>query len=172
MANRASRGLAALFAAALAASPAFAHDTKIGDLMLEHPHSRATPSTARTGAGYLTIRNHGQEADRLVAVACDCAETSEIHEMTMENNVMRMRELADGLPIPAGGSAELKPGGYHLMFIGLKAPFTEGEMVKATLTFEKAGSVDVMFAIGPLGGMKKGHDMKGSGHQGHGKMSN
>ncbi len=175
MANRASRGLAAIFAAALAATPAFAHDTEIGDLMLENPHSRATPSTARTGVGYLTIRNNGAEADRLVAVACDCAEASEIHTMTMENNVMRMRELPDGLEIPAGGMIELKPGGLHLMFIGLKAPFAEGETVEASLTFEKAGSADVIFAIGPLGGMGKGHGMKGhgSGHgqQGHGTMS-
>ena len=77
---------------------------------------------------------------------------------------MRMRELADGLPIPAGGSAELKPRGHHLMFIGLKAPFKEGETVKATLTFEKAGSADIMFAIGPLGGMGKGGSMTGHGH--------
>lgn len=169
MSKFAQRGLAALFAAALAASPALANDVKIGDLVLEHPSSRATPPAARTGAGYLTIRNHGAEADRLVAVSCDCAEASEIHEMTMENNVMRMRQLAGGLAIPAGGSAELKPGGYHLMFIGLKAPFVEGEMVKATLTFEKAGQADAMFKVGPLGGMA-GHGAMKPGqtnHSGH-----
>lgn len=174
MATFASRGLAALFAVALAASPALpgspalAGDVKAGDLMLENPFSRATPPMARTGAGYLTIRNHGAESDRLVAVSCDCADASEVHEMTMENNVMRMRELPDGLPIPAGGTAELKPGGYHLMFIGLKAPFVEGETVEATLTFEKAGSVDVIFDVGPLGGMKKGQGMKGHGQMDHG----
>ena len=165
MAHHASRGLAALFAAALAATPALAHDTKIGDLVLEHPHSRATPSTARTGAGYLTIHNHGGTADRLVAVSCDCAEASEIHEMKMDGNVMRMRQLPDGLAIPVGGSAVLKPGGYHLMFIGLKAPFKEGEKVKATLTFEKAGEADVMFDVGPLGGMKNHGKMNHGGHK-------
>ncbi len=169
MAIFASRGLAALFAIALATNPTLAHDAKVGDLVLEHPFSHATPSTARTGAGYLTIRNTGQETDRLVAVSCDCAEASEIHEMTMDNHVMRMRQLPDGLAIPAGGMVELKPGGYHLMFIGLKAPFVEGEMVKATLTFEKAGSVQTMFKIGPLGGRKTDHGIKSGtmNHDGH-----
>ena len=170
MAKHASRGLAALTAAALAAltSPALAGDAKVGDLMLENPYSRATPATARTGAGYLTIRNHGAEDDRLLAVSCDCASASEVHEMKMDGNVMRMREMPDGLPIPAGGMAELKPGGFHLMFIGLKAPLVEGETVEATLTFEKAGTVDVTFEIGPIGGMKKGH---GHGTKGHGQMN-
>lgn len=168
MAKLASRGLAALFAIALTASPALAHEVKIGDLTLEHAYSRATPPMARTGAGYVTIHNNGQSGDRLVSLSCACAEASEIHEMTMENNIMRMRQLPDGLTIPAGGSVELKPGGYHLMFIGLKAPFVEGDTVEATLTFEKAGSVETMFQIGPLGGMKKGHGMKGDGQMKHG----
>lgn len=165
MANFACRGLAALFAVATVAAvvatpvfaPALAHEAKIGDLVLDHPYSRATPPNARTGAGYTTIHNNGTEDDRLVSVACDCAEAAEIHEMKMDGNVMRMRQLPDGLPIPAGGSVELKPGGYHLMFVGLKAPFKQGEMVKATLTFEKAGSVDAMFEVEPLGSTK-GHE--------------
>lgn len=182
MAKSASRGranylAAALFAVAATAAlslPAWAGDAKVGSLTLENPFSRATPPMARTGAGYLTIRNDGTEADRLVAVSCDCAEVSEIHEMKMDGNVMRMRQLPDGLEIPAGDVAELKPGGYHLMFIGLQAPFEEGQSVKATLTFEKAGSIDVTFDVNPLGAMKGhgGHGMKGQGHQGHGNLSN
>lgn len=135
---------------ALSALPAQAEDATLGDLVLEHPFSKATPPMARVGAGYLTIHNHGTTPDRLVSVACDCAEASEIHQMRMDGNVMKMQQLTDGLAIPAGGSAELKPGGYHLMFIGLKHGFVEGESFAATLTFEKAGSVTVPFAIGPL----------------------
>jgi len=184
MAKSASRGpatrlVAALFAVAATTAlsvPAWAGDAKVGGLTLENAFSRATPATARVGAGFLTIRNHGSAPDRLIAVSCNCAEASEIHEMKMEDNVMRMREMPDGLPIPAGGAAELKPGGYHLMFIGLKAPFEEGQSVKATLTFEKAGTVDVMFDVGPLGAMKGhggGHGSgMGHGNMGHGKPSN
>lgn len=168
-ANRLAAAVFALAATAAFSAPSLAGDAKVGDLTLENPFSRATPATARAGAGFLTIRNHGAAPDRLVAVSCDCAEASEIHEMAMDGNVMRMRELPDGLPIPAGGAAELKPGGYHLMFIGLKAPFEEGQSVKATLTFEKAGSVDVMFDVGPLGAMK-GHGAGHGGGMGHGNM--
>lgn len=169
MAHHAYRGLAALFAATLTATPALASDVKIGDLMLEHPYSRATPPKALTGAGYVTIHNHGSTTDRLIAVSCDCAAASEVHEMKMDGNVMRMRELTDGLPIPANGMVELKPGGYHLMFIGLKDPLKEGEVVEATLTFEKAGSVDVEFAIGRIGQMKGRHGHGDHSHGDHGK---
>ncbi len=176
MANSASRGLAALFAVATAATiavapafvPAFADEAKIGDLVLDHPYSRATPPNARTGAGYTTIHNNGAQNDRLVSVSCDCAEAAEIHEMKMDGNVMRMRQLPDGLPIPAGSTVVLEPGSYHLMFIGLNAPFKQGDTVEATLTFEKAGSVDALFEVKPLGGIK-GDGMKGHDQMKHGE---
>ena len=157
--------LAALtFAAPFAASVAKAHDYTVGDLKVHHPYSRATPPGARTGAGYLRIENTGSADDRLVAVTCDCAEASEIHEMSMDNNVMRMRQLPDGLAVPAGETVALEPRGYHLMFIGLKQPFVLDEAFEATLTFEKAGEVTVEFAIDtPQGGKATGH------HNHHGK---
>ncbi|MCA8926892.1 MAG: copper chaperone PCu(A)C [Alphaproteobacteria bacterium] len=150
--------LALAAALSLSALPAFAHDFKVGDLIIDHPFSRATPPMARVGAGYLTITNTGATTDRLVSVACDCAKAAEIHEMKMDGNVMKMQQLPDGVAIPAGGSAALAPGGNHLMFIGLKHGFVEGETFQATLTFEKAGPVTVEFAIGPLRPMK-GHGM-------------
>lgn len=155
--------LAALtFAAPFAASVAEAHDYTVGDLQLHHPYSRATPPGARVGAGYLRLDNGGTADDRLVAVTCECAESSEIHEMRMENNVMRMRYLPNGLAVPAGETVVLEPGGYHLMFIGLKQPFVLGEAFVATLTFEKAGAVTVEFSIDtPPGGKGLGH---GKGH--------
>lgn len=151
------------------AQPAMAHDYKVGDLTLKHPFSRETPKGARVGAGYLVIQNDGDAADRLVSVACECAEISEIHEMKMDDGIMRMRALPDGLVIPPGQSAELKPGGNHLMFIQLNDPFEAEEKVKATLTFERAGSVDVVFQVEPLRKPKgaKGHDGHGD-HKGHG----
>jgi len=152
-------GLAGALLLGLSAASAAAEDYKIGALTLSHPHSRATPGAARVGAGFLTIRNDGDAADRLVSVACACAETSEIHQMKMENGMMMMAPLSNGLPIPAGETVELKPGGFHLMFIGLKAPFEADKSFTATLTFERAGSVDATFKIGPLRG--------GQGHKSH-----
>lgn len=155
--------LAALtFAAPFAASTAAAHDYTVGDLRVHHPYSRATPPGARVGAGYLRIENTGSTDDRLVEVTCECAEASEIHEMRMEGDVMRMRHMPDGLPAPAGETVMLEPGGYHLMFIGLKQPFVLDESFEATLTFKKAGSVTVEFSIDtPPGGKGRGH---GKGH--------
>ena len=170
MLKQAILGTAALavltFAAPFAASTAAAHDYTVGDLQVHHPYSRATPPGARVGAGYLRIENKGTADDRLAAVTCECADASEIHEMSMEDNVMRMRHLPDGLAVPAGETVVLEPRGYHLMFIGLKQPFVLGEAFEATLTFEQAGEVTVEFAIDtPPGGMGKGHD------NGHGKAN-
>ena len=134
----------------IATTPAFGEDLRHGDLTLKDAYSRATPPGARTGAGYMTIENTGSEADRLLAVECACADVSEIHEVVMDDNVMHMRVLPDGLAIPAGGSVELASGGYHLMFIRLTQPFVEGESIAATLTFEKAGAVEAEFKIAPL----------------------
>lgn len=149
----------------LSAAPALAQEIKAGDLTIERPWARATPNGAEVGAGYLEIRNNGGSPDRLTGGAADFASV-EIHEMSMEGGVMKMRELKDGLAIPAHGSVKLAPSGYHLMFTSLKHPLVKGESVKATLTFEHAGAVVVDFAVqgvgaaGP-GGAMKGGDMKG-----------
>ncbi|WJS86339.1 copper chaperone PCu(A)C [Paracoccus sp. TOH] len=102
--------------------------------------SRSTASSAPVAGGYVTIANKGSQDDRLVAARSRRAGAMQIHEMTMNGDVMKMRELPDGLPVPAGGSVELKPGSYLLMFLQVAEPFAEGETVETTLVFEKAGA--------------------------------
>ena len=144
----------------------FAEDYKLGSLEIEHPYARATPPNAPVSGGYMTIRNTGAEADRLVAGEAAFADRVEIHEMAMDGEVMKMRQLADGLEIPAGGEVVLKPGGYHVMFIGIDSQFKEGEIRKAKLTFEKAGAIELDFQVENVGAMK----MDGTGKMDHGKM--
>lgn len=144
------------------AAIAAAHDFEAGNLVIGHPWSRATPAGAAVGAGYLTIENTGAEADRLTGGSTPIAETVEIHSMSMEGDMMQMRKL-DDLPIPAGETVALKPGGYHIMFTGLKQPIEEGEPFTATLTFEKTGDVEIRFDVEPIGAKKPDHG-------GHGEM--
>lgn len=147
------------FAAALAA-PALAADATGGGVTISAPWTRATPKGAPVGAGYMTITNNGSAPDRLVGGASDVSSRFEIHAMTMDNGIMRMRPVAQGLEIKPGETVALKPGGNHVMFVGLKAPFAQGQHVKATLTFEKAGKVEVDFSVQGIGAMNAGgHDM-------------
>jgi len=147
-----------------AMQPLSAHEFKSGDMVIDHPWSRATPEGAKVAAGYMVIRNAGSSPDRLVSVTTQIADKAEVHEMAVDaNGVMTMRPLTEGLEIAAGGEAELKPGSYHLMFMGLKQPVKEGEAFQATLTFENAGTVDVEFAVQSMSG-NAGHDE----HEGHG----
>jgi len=147
-------------ALAFSAAPALAQEIKAGDLTIEKPWARATPKGAEVGAGYLVIRNDGASPDRLTGGSADFAAV-EIHEMTMEGGVMKMRELKDGLVIPAHGSVKLAPNGDHVMFTALKSPLVKGESVKATLTFERAGAVTVDFAVQGVGAAAPGDGMKG-----------
>jgi len=143
------------------ALPSGAHEFKIGDLTIIHPASRATLPGAKVASGYFTIVNEGSTPDRLVAVSAEIAERGEIHEMSVDDKgVMTMRPVEGGIEVPAGSRVELKPGSYHLMFMGLKEPAKEGIKFKGTLTFEKAGTVDVEYAVDPAGG--------GNSHAGHG----
>ena len=143
-----------LFPAALAfamiAAPALAQEFKAGDIVIEKPWARATPKGAEVGSGYLVIQNKGATQDRLTGGTAAFA-TVEIHQMSAENGVSHMRELKDGLAIPAHGSVGLSPGGYHLMFTHLTHPLTKGESVKATLNFEHAGPVEVEFNVTGIG---------------------
>ena len=143
--------------------PLSAHEFKAGDLSIDHPWSRATPAGAKVAAGYLVIRNAGSSPDRLVSVTSEIAERAEVHEMAVDaNGVMTMRPLTGALEIAAGGEAELTPGSFHLMFMGLKRPVKEGEAFPATLTFENAGTLEVEFSVQGIGG-SAGH----GGHNGH-----
>lgn len=144
--------------------PLWAHDYKVGDIEIDHPWSRATPEGARVAAGYVVIKNYGSAADRLVSASGEISGRTEIHEMAVDaRGVMTMRPLADGLEIPAGGQAELKPGSFHIMFLDLQRGAKEGETFKGTLTFEKAGSVEVEYAVEAMGG-ELGHNGHGNGH--------
>jgi copper(I)-binding protein len=148
--------LRAFFRAAFAAivlsssAPAFAHEghnlgptTAIGTLELRGGFARATLPNAPVGGAFLTITNNGATPDRLVSVSSPAADVGQMHEMSMQGDVMKMRALPDGIVIPAGETVTLAPAGLHIMFMGLKQPFVEGQTVKITLTFEEAGSVDL-----------------------------
>ncbi|WP_418318432.1 copper chaperone PCu(A)C [Piscinibacter sakaiensis] len=130
-------------AAWLLAAAAFAADAlRQGAIEIGHPHARATAVGQSVGSGYLSLRNTGSGADRLVSAKSPIAATVELHSMRMEGDVMRMRQL-DAVDLPAGQTVELKPGGLHLMLTGLKGPLKAGAVFDLTLVFEKAGSVTV-----------------------------
>jgi hypothetical protein len=156
---------AVTLAFALGAAPALAQEFKAGDIVVEKPWARATPKGVQVGGGYLTIRNNGAAPDRLTGGSADFAAV-EVHQSTSENGVSQMRELKDGLNIPAHGSVGFSPGGYHLMFTHLTHPLSKGDSVKATLNFEHAGPIEVEFKVmgvgaAGTGGMKGMEGMKG-----------
>ena len=124
---------------------------KVGSLVIEAPWARATPGGAQVGGAYLKITNTGGEADRLIGGSLPIAGAVEVHEMSMTGGVMRMRKLDKGLEIKPGQTLELKPGGYHIMFMGLREGLKQGQPVKGTLQFEKAGSVEVEYRVAPIG---------------------
>mgnify|MGYP000412750395 CR=1 FL=1 len=128
-------------------SIAAAESYKIGDLVIESPYARSTPPLAPVGGGFMTIINSGAEADTLVSGVSSFSKSLEIHEMSMKDGIMKMAELENGLEIPAGETVELKPGSYHLMFITLADQLKPDEKHKATLTFEKAGEIEVEFLV-------------------------
>lgn len=149
----------ALCATLLIASTSSAHDYKVGDLVIEHPFARATPPKARVAGGYMQVTNNGTTADRLVGGSAVFAGRVEIHEMAIENDVMRMRPLADGIEIPAGETVIFKPGSYHVMFMAITEPLKEGSHHTVTLEFENAGTVDFEIAVkGMNAGAKHGMD--------------
>jgi len=162
--TRAAFIVAAVFAASLA-MPAYAEDVTAGSLKISTLWTRATPKGADIGGGYMKITNTGTTPDRLVSGSADVSSRFELHEMSMENGVMKMRPVAKGIEIKPGETIEFKPGGYHVMFLGLKKPFTQGEHVKATLMFEKTGKVDVDFTVEGIGAQTGGDDhvMPGGG---------
>ena len=148
-------------ASGLAVEPASAHEFKAGTLTLNHPWTRATAKGAEMGGGFVTIVNTGSEADKLIGGSFALAGRAEVHEMKMEGDVMKMRQVEGGLDLPAGATVELKPGSYHLMFMKLTAPLEAGAKVKGTLIFEKAGEVPVEFAVEAIDAKAKGHEAGG-----------
>jgi copper(I)-binding protein len=128
-------------------SPDGSHEAVAGIEIVE-PWAAPTPGGVDVSAGYLIVRNGGGEADTLVSISSPRAARVEIHEMSMEGAVMRMRAVEGGLTIPAHGEVALEPGGYHLMFTGVTQPFAIGEDIPVTLTFEHAGAVEAMLPVG------------------------
>jgi hypothetical protein len=123
------------------------HEYKIGNLKILHPYIIETPPGARTAGGYMKIVNTGNQTDYLSLVTVEFTKVTEIHEMKMENDVMKMRKIKGGLEIPAGGFTELKHEGYHIMFMNLHKPMIKGETHEGTLYFEKTGNIKVIFTV-------------------------
>ncbi|HEY2135678.1 MAG TPA: copper chaperone PCu(A)C [Xanthobacteraceae bacterium] len=144
--------LALAVSATLPVGAALAHDYKAGDIVIDHPWARATPHGASVAAGYFKLTNTGTTPDRLVGGTSEAAGRVEIHEMSMDGGVMRMRPLKGGLEIKPGESVEFKSNSFHLMMLDLKHPLQQGQRVKGTLTFEKAGPVDIEYAVEGIGG--------------------
>ncbi|OAP42539.1 hypothetical protein AU381_15245 [Sinorhizobium glycinis] len=131
-----------------------------GDLEISGGSAKAMLPGAKVGGGGFVIKNTGSADDRLVAVESPAAGRVELHEMAMENDVMKMRKLGDGIAIPAGETVELKGGALHLMFMEVRKPFVAGDAVPVTLTFEKAGKIDYVLPVGAAGGEAAGHKHK------------
>ncbi|MGE0584708.1 MAG: copper chaperone PCu(A)C [Flavobacteriaceae bacterium] len=169
----AKRILAAVALAAMAfvtLPPASAHEYETETLTIGHPWLRVPPPGATVAAAYMTLTGKGDKGDRLVSASIPVADRTELHTMTMDGGVMKMRPLENGIEVPAGETVKLAPGGMHVMLIGLNKPIVDGEKVKGVLTFQKAGEVEVEFVMQTMkdamgGDARQGADMK---HEGHG----
>jgi copper(I)-binding protein len=134
-----------------ALAPARAAEQTSPGITVKDAWIRATPHGAKVAGGYATITNTGPSADRLVGASIPPAPKGDVHEMSMDNGIMRMRALANGLEIPAGATVTLQPSGFHIMFMNPSAPLKEGDTLKGTMTFESAGAVPVTFAVAGYG---------------------
>ena len=129
-----------------------AGQARAGSIVVEHPYARATPAGASTGAAFMIIRNSGTADDMLLGGASPAAKTVQVHEMTMDGGIMRMRQVPGGLKVPAGGNVQLRPGSYHIMLIDLGGPLSSGKSFPLTLHFRKAGDVPVQVSVRSLSG--------------------
>jgi copper(I)-binding protein len=149
-----SRGAAVLFALSslqLMANQVLAADYKVGSIQISQPWARATPKGASSGAAYMTVTNSGTAAQHLNCVSSDAATECQIHEMTMNGGVMKMRPLQGGLEVKPGETVMLKPGGFHVMLVGLKGPLQAGKSLHATFKVEGGDTVQVAFPIAAIG---------------------
>jgi copper(I)-binding protein len=155
-------GVVAFLLAQLSVTPSLAADYDVGSIHIAQPWSRATPKGAKAGAGYMTITNKGTTPDKVSCVSDDASAQCEIHSMTMEGGVMKMRPVEGGLEIKPGETVTLAPSGFHVMFRDLKHPLEPGNTVKATLKFDKAGTIDVEYAVVAIGAPAPGATSGGS----------
>lgn len=148
--------LAALAAIAAAGSVS-ARDYQLHSLRIDHPFARATPPGARSAGVFLTVENRGDQPDRLLRVSTPAAGEAELHRMTLDAGVMRMRAVS-GIDVNAGDKLVLTPGSYHVMLTDLKMPLHAGAIFPLTLVFEKAGSIEVQVLVEGVGaGMANDH---------------
>ena len=155
--------LAAAVAAVLHGHEAAAADFSVGSIQIGNPWTRATPKGADVAGAYMRLSNKGAAPDRLIGGSSPVAGRFEVHRMTVEGGVMKMRPVDGGLEVKPGETVELKPGSFHIMLMGLKQPLEKGQKVKGTLVFEKAGKVEIEYAVealgasSPAGGHGHGH---------------
>ena len=148
----------ALIAALLLGGTAGAHELTVGDLQFIHPHIPQPAATAQVAGGYMAISNAGAQADRLVGVSSAIAKSVSLHQSSVDANGVASMSPVKALEIPSGETVLLEPGGYHIMFMGLTGRFTEGDMLPVTLTFERAGAIDMEFMVDPADGAAMVHD--------------
>lgn len=146
------RIFAAAVAAILLATPTAAHELTVGTIEITDLWTRATPPGAQAAGGFLTLTNTGTEPDRLIAVSTPVAARGELHEMAVNDGVMTMRQV-EAIEIPPGETVTLAPGGFHLMFIGMSEPLSEGGVVPVTLTFEAGGAIETYLHVVGVGAM-------------------
>lgn len=142
---------------------ALANDYKAGSIEISTPWSRATPKGAQTAIGYMNIKNNGTTPDRLIGGSIDVADHFQLHAMTMENSIAKMRELSD-IEIKPGQTIEFKPGGSHIMFVNLKRPLSKGEHISGTLVFARAGKVNVEYSVESIGAQTGPQEMEHMQH--------
>jgi copper(I)-binding protein len=145
-----------MLTAALVSGGAFAHDYQLKTLHIDHPFSRATPPGAKVAGAFMAIANQGKDPDRLINVASPAAGLVQIHEMAVDGGIMKMRAV-QGVDLKPGATTELRPGGFHVMLEGLKQPLKQGDNIPLTLTFEKAGSIDVQLIVEAMGATAHTH---------------
>jgi periplasmic copper chaperone A len=140
----------------------------VGSIEISNPWARATPKGASVGGAYMTITNNGTEPDRLVGASSPVAKQAEVHQMAMDKGVMSMRPVPGGLEIKPGQTVVFNPESFHLMLAGLKQPLAQGERVRATLDFAKAGKVDLELVVESIGA--QGPSGAAPAHTDHGSM--
>jgi periplasmic copper chaperone A len=146
-----SLGALALLTASAASAQVVPGSYRSGDILVEAPWSRASPGGAKVASGYMRITNLGDLPDRLIGGSATVAGGFEVHLSTIVDGIARMEPVTDGLEIKPGETVELRPGGAHGMLVDLRRPLKEGESVKGTLIFDKAGTVEIEYRVAGVG---------------------
>jgi len=126
-----------------------AQDAQVGKIKIEGAYTRTTVPGQKVAGGFMKIIDQGA-ADQLIGASSSVADEVQLHTMSMEGNTMQMRQVK-AIDVPATGTVELKPGGLHLMLIGIKAPLKAGDLIAVKLKFAKAGEVEVKLPVQPMG---------------------